>query len=182
MNFHTPLVSVALLGLLFVNQAVAQPRDAASKARGNTYQFWVGQSAQTHARNGARSLYYYGQAPDVVTPAQAQHHVQEVRQGLATSQHALNELKRGNADNPEVLASIAKLEALHKKVLGHCGVVDEHLAKSDVDHAELCECCLDMHADLEAADAEMQRLMKALKIEKLPIPTREKPATDPARK
>lgn len=61
--------------------------------------------------------------------------------------------------------------------MGHCEMLDKELGKEKTDGATICDCCLDMHADLDAADAEMTKLMKALKIEKLDLPKKgDKPA------
>ncbi len=185
MKMLTQLSLAVLLGFTLVGNAVAQ-NDAGSKARGDIYNFWGSKSRQTHAQDHSRSLYYYGQtqqvvgqpqAQPVITPVQAQQHVVGVRENLAASQKGLGELKKSNADNKEALAAIAKIEAIHKKVMGHCEMLDKELGKEKTDGATICDCCLDMHADLDAADAEMTKLMKALKIEKLDLPKKsDKPA------
>ncbi len=185
MKMLTQLSLAVLVGFALVGNAVAQ-NDAGSKARGDVYNFWGSQSRQNHAQDHARSLYFYGQtqqvvgqpqAQPVITPVQAQKHVIGVRENLTASQKGLGELKKSNADNKEALAAIAKIEAIHKKVMGHCEMLDKELGKEKTDGATICDCCLDMDADLDAADAEMTKLMKALKIEKLDLPKKgDKPA------
>lgn len=185
MKMLTQLSLAVLVGLTLIGNAVAQ-NDAGSKARGDVYNFWGSKSRQNHAQDHARSLYFYGQtqqvvgqpqAKPVITPVQAQQHVIGVRENLAASQKGLGELKKSNAENKEALAAIAKIEAIHKKVMGHCEMLDKELGKEKTDGATICDCCLDMHADLDAADAEMTKLMKALKIEKLDLPKKgDKPA------
>ena len=169
------LTLVAILTLGLVASATAQkPRDAGSKARGDIYNFWVGERAQSHARDNARSLYYYGQTQEVVPSAQAQQHVAAVRQNMATSEKAVGELKKDNPDNKDALAAIAKIEGIHKKVLGHCEQLDKDLAKDNADGVKICACCVGMHAEWDAADVEMKNLMKALKIEApKPLPKHE---------
>ena len=101
-----------------------------------------------------------------------------VRQNLDTCQKAIGELKKTNPENKEALAAIEKIEVIHKKVLGHCDQMDKQLKDGKGDSTEISACCADMHTDLDAADAEMNKLMKALKIEKLEPPTKAaKPAT-----
>ncbi len=51
-------------------------------------------------------------------------------------------------------------------------MLDKELGKEKTDGSTICDCCLDMHANLDVSDAEMTRLMKALKIEKLDLPKR----------
>lgn len=177
------LTLAVVLGFGLVGNTLAQQaRDAGSKARGEVMQFWVGKSANSHARDNARSLYYYGQTQQVVPAAPAQQYVQDVRQNLATSQKALGELKKGNPDNKEAQAALAKIAEIHKKVLGHCDMLDKELGKSEAKSATICDCCVDLHADLDAADAEFTKLMKALKIEKLELPNRDSQPTAPAKK
>lgn len=164
------LTLAAILSLGLVASATAdKPRDAGSKARGEVYNFWVGDTAQRHAQDSARSLYYYGQTQEVVPAAQAQQHVTAVRENLATCQKSVGELKKENPDNQEALAAIAKIEEIHKKVLTQCDHLDKELAKESAEGAKICACCVGMHADLDKADTEMKTLMKALKI-KAPEP------------
>jgi hypothetical protein len=170
MNCSTlTLVTILSLGLVASAMAADKPRDAGSKARGDAYNFWVGERAQSHARDNARSLYYYGQTQEVVPTAQAQLHVTAVRENLATCQKTVGELKKENPDNKDALASIAKIEAIHKKVLTQCDHLDKELAKETAEGAKICACCVGMHDDLDQADVEMKNLMKALKI-KAPEP------------
>lgn len=163
---RSTLVLAAILSLGLVASAIAdKPRDAGSKARGEVYNFWVGDTAQRHASDNARSLYYYGQTQEVVPAAQAQQHVAAVRSNLAICQKAVGELKKENPDNKDALAAIAKIEGIHKNVLGHCDQLDKDLAKDTAEGVKICACCVNMHTELHAADAEMKSLMQALKIE-----------------
>ena len=168
-----------IVGLSLASLVLADaPRDAGSKARGEAYNFWVGRSANNHARDNSRSLYYYGQTQPSVSVPQAQEHVTAVRQNLNTCQKAIGELKKSNPENKEALAAIEKIEVIHKKVLGHCEQMDKQFKDGKGDGTVICACCADMHSDLDAADAEMDKLMKSLKIEKLEPPTKAaKPAT-----
>ncbi len=172
MNMKTcgQLTLAAILGLGLVASVIAEkPRDAGSKARGESYNFWVGETALSHARDNARSLYYYGQTQVAVPTAQAQEHVTAVRQNLVTCQKAIGELKKENPDNKDAQTAIAKIEGIHKKVLGHCDQLDKDLSKETAEGVKICACCVNMHTELHAADAEMKSLMKALKI-KAPEP------------
>jgi hypothetical protein len=55
-----------------------------------------------------------------------------------------------------------------KRHLDHVG--DKALAKGD--HAEMCACCADVVHEIEAANAEMSKLQKLLKIENPTLPKR----------
>jgi hypothetical protein len=159
-------LSVAVLSLAMM----CQPTFAQSgKASGDVYNFWKTQGWHQQAQSQARALYHYGQTPQP-TPAQAQEHATAARQAVVASQKSLAELKKSNPENKDAQAAIAKIEEIQKKVLGHCDMVDKSLAKGD--HAEMCACCADMHHDLEAANAELTKLQKALKIEPSALPKR----------
>ena len=166
---RSAVVSFITLGLLSFTMA-DQPRDAGSKARGEIYNFWVTRSGQSHAQDHARSIYYYGQTQQPLTAPQVQQHISGIRQSVASSQKGLTELKKGNPDNKEAQAAIAKIEAVHKKVLAHCDKLTSETAKEKPQSTVVCDCCADIHDDLDAASEEISKLQKALKIESLPAP------------
>ncbi len=139
---------------------------APGKATGN-YNFWDAQGWQQHAQTQARSLYYYSQTP-TPTPEKAKEHALAARTGVVSAQKSLAELKKGNPDNKEAQASITKLEAMHTKLVGHCDMVEKAIAKGE--HIELAACCANMFHDIEAANAEMAKLQKALKIPAAELP------------
>ncbi|MDZ4686608.1 MAG: hypothetical protein SH850_16175 [Planctomycetaceae bacterium] len=171
MKILSHMVLVGLVAFAFGSTAlVGQSAYAQSgKASGDVYNFWKTQGWQQQSQSQARSLYHYGQTAQP-TPAQAREHATSARQGVVAAQKSLGELKKSNPDNKEAQAAIAKIEEMQKKVLGHCDMVDKALAKGD--HAEMCACCADMVHDLEAADGELTKLQKALKIEKVELPKR----------
>jgi hypothetical protein len=172
MKTVSKLMTVLLIYVAIGTAGLAQdrPRDAGSKARGQAYKFWVSRSSNAHARDNARSIFHYGRIEQAVPAAPVQEHLTAVRDNVQKSQKAISELKKDNPENKEALASIARVDAIHKKVLEHCDRMDTQLADGEGDSEEVCACCVDMHRDLSAADAEMEKLMKALKIEKLELP------------
>ena len=179
MKTVSKLMCALICGLALVTTVAADhPRDAGSKARGEIYNFWVGESSQRHAQDHARSLHYYGQTQPIVTSAPAQQHVSAVRQNLESCQKAVGELKKSNPENKEVQASVTKIGQVHAKVLSQCDQLDKTLSKEKCEGMALCNCCVDMCAALDGADVEMGSLMKALTIEKLePLSKAAKPAT-----
>lgn len=172
MNFCTKKIAIAtLIGFSLLSTAMAnQARDAGSKARGEIYNFWGARSAQTHAQDQARSIYYYGQIQQPLSAPQIREHVTGIRQNLTSCQKNLSELKKGNPDNKEAQAAITKIEAIHKKVLAHADKLESEAGKEKSDSMVVCDCCADIHGELDAANAEMSKLQKALKIESLPAP------------
>lgn len=159
------LCVAAIMTAVFGQSALAQ---GDAKMKGN-YNFWNAMGWQQHAQNQARSLYYYGQTQQP-TPAQAAEHANAARAGVKTAQKSLAELKKENPDNKEAQAAIAKVEEIQKKVLGHCDMCDK--ARDKGDNVEMCSCCADIVNDLEAANAEMSKLQKVLKIANPELPKR----------
>jgi hypothetical protein len=176
MKIFSQMVLVGLVAFAFGSTAlVGQSAYAQSgKASGDVYNFWKTQGWQQNAQNQARALYHYGQIPQPISAPQAKEHATAVRESVVASQKSLGELKKSNPDNKEALAAIAKIGEIHAKVLGHCDMLDKSLGKSDT--ADMCDHCADIHHDLAGAEAEMTKLMKALKIEKADLPRKDAPA------
>ncbi|MBL8819704.1 MAG: hypothetical protein JNL58_27005 [Planctomyces sp.] len=181
MKTVSKLMSMLMICVAIGTAGLAQdrPRDSGSKARGQAFKFWVSRSANAHARDNARSIFHYGRIQQAVPAVPVQEHLTAVRDNVQKSQKAISDLKKDNPENKEALASIARVDALHKKVLEHCDRLDAQVADGEGDSEEVCACCVDMHRDLSAADAEMEKLMKALKIEKLEVPGHEGSSASP---
>jgi len=152
--------SAAILGFVILAQSAFGQADM--KAKGNSYNFWQAMGWQQQAQSQTRSLYYYGQTQQP-TPAQAKEHATAARTAVEKSHGSLAQLKKDNPDNKEAQEAIAKIEAIQKKILGHCDMMDKALSKADF--VEMCSCCADIHDQVEAANTEMAKLQKALKIE-----------------
>jgi len=154
------LFCVAAMSLATLTQPVLA--QGVQKPKGGSYNFWEAMGWQQHAQNQARSLYHYGQTQQP-TPAQAKEHATAARQAIEKSQTHLSQLKKDNPDNKEAQEAIATIEKIQKKILGHCDMMDKALAKADF--VEMCSCCADIHEEVDAANAAMAKLQKALKIE-----------------
>ncbi len=163
------MLAIGAMTLAMVGQSGLAQDGAAAKAKGTAYNFWQSMGWQQQAHSQARALYYYGQTAQP-TPAQAREHATAARQGAEKAQQGLAQLKKDHSDNKDVQAAIAKIEEIQKKVLGHCDMLDKALAKGD--HVEMCACCADVVHEIEAANAEMSKLQKLLKIENPSLPKR----------
>ena len=62
------------------------------------------------------------------------------------------------------------IEKHHARANEVCSMAAEQCEKEHGDHVMVCDCCADMWHELDAAQAETQKLFKMLKIDKLPIP------------
>lgn len=156
------LCSIVCLTALAVTSAggAAFAQGAGAKMQGN-YNFWQAQGWQQHAQSQARSLYFYGQTA-APTAEQAKEHATAARAAVGSAQKHLAELKKANPDNKDAQAAIAKIEAINKKVLGHCDMCDKAIGKGD--YKECGTCCTNIVHDLHEANAEMKKLQKALEI------------------
>lgn len=167
------VLGIASMAFAMMGPSASAQATGGAKARGDVYNFWQMQGWQQQTHSQARALYYYGQTAQP-TPAQAKEHATAARQGVVNAQKSLAELKKSNPDNKEASAAITKIEEIQKKVLGHCDMMDKALDKAD--HVEMCSCCADIVNEVDAANVEMTKLMKALKIEKTDLPKRDAPA------
>ncbi|MFO1041684.1 MAG: hypothetical protein U0941_07860 [Planctomycetaceae bacterium] len=153
------VVCMATLVVASVESSVFA-QGAGAKMQGN-YNFWQAQGWQQQAQHQSRALYYYGQTENP-TAEQAKEHAKAARSAVASSQKHLAELKKANPDNKEAQAAITKVESINKKVLGHCDMCDQAIAKGD--YKECGACCAEIVHDLHDADAAMKTLQKALDI------------------
>lgn len=178
-TFLQSAVALTVAMSLSIAVIAAPQRDAGSKARGDIYNFWGARSSHQHAHEQAQGLYHYSRTQDIVPAAPAQEHIAGVRTNLGSSRKALGELKKTNPDNKEALAAIAKIEEIHKKVLAQCEDVEKQLKTDQAESGAVSACCVEMHTELEAASAEMNKLQKALKIRSLDVPAKDVNASVP---
>ena len=120
-------------------------------------------------------LYQYAQPQSPVTKQEAKELVTGIKKDLAEADKALEKLKADHAKEPEVVKLITLIEKHHARAHEVCGMAEEHCLKEHGDHVAIADCCTDMWTELDAAQVETKKLLKMLKIEKLPAP---KKATD----
>ena len=115
-------------------------------------------------------LYQYAQPQSPVTKQEAKELVTGIKKDLTAADKALAKLKAEHAKEPEVVKLITVIEKHHAKAHEVCGMAEEHCLKEHGDHVAIADCCSDMWAEIDAAQVETNKLLKMLKIEKLPIP------------
>jgi hypothetical protein len=129
------------------------------------------QSYQQHAQNRAQALYHHYQQPQPqISRQEAKEIVGGIRQDLTASDKALAKLKSAHAKEPDVVKQIELIEKHHARAHEVCGMAEAECTKEHGDHGVCAECCSQMWHELDAAKAEMDKLAKMLKIEKLPPP------------
>lgn len=180
-----PLNLFCLCALSFVlssSIASAQLRDAGSKIRGDALSGHELQSAQRHAQERSQTLYYYSQSKEPLPKQEAKELVGGIKKDLTASDKALAKLKAEHAKEPDVLKQIALIEKHQARAHEVCGMAEEQCAKEHGDHVAICDCCTDMWNELDAAQVETQKLLKMLKIEKLPVPKKSTDTKSDAKK
>lgn len=157
-----------------ISETFAQ-NEAGAKIRGDAWNGGRVQTYQQHAQDRSQMLYQYAQPQSPVSKQEAKELVTGIKKDLTEADKALAKLKADHAKEPEVVKQIALIEKHHAKAHEVCGMAEEHCLKEHGDHVAIADCCTDMWTEIDAAQVETKKLLKMLKIDKLPIP---KKATD----
>jgi hypothetical protein len=164
------LSSLLNLCLALMSQVAFAQADAGAKLRGDAWNGGRVQTYQRHAQDRAQMLYQYAQPQSPVTKHEAKEVVGGIKKDLAEADKALAKLKADHAKEPEVVKQITLIEKHHAKAHEVCGMAEEHCLKEHGDHVAIANCCTDMWHEIDAAQVETNKLLKMLKIEKLPVP------------
>ena len=169
------LSGMLALCLASMSQVAFAQNDAGAKIRGDAWNGGRVQTYQRHAQDQSQMLYQYAQPQSPVSKQEAKELVTGIRKNLTEADKALATLKKDHAKEPEIVKQIALIEKHHAKAHEVCGMAEEHCLKEHGDLVAIADCCADMWHEIDHAQVETQKLLKMLKIEKLPIP---KKATD----
>jgi hypothetical protein len=165
--FHLLLTSTMLA-------ALAQPTgfgSAGHKITGDTY--WRGVTQQRHAYDYARVLNQAGRQTPTVAKATVQANAQAVRQNSEAALKEFAKIKAAMPDDKAVQMHVDSIQKHHAKVLAMCNMLDEECKKGDAGGVMVCECCVTMAKELDAASKDAEKLREALKIEPLVDPLKE---------
>ncbi len=168
-------LAVMLTGLVLSSTSAFAQNEAGAKIRGDAWNGGRVQTYQQHAQDRSQMLYQYAQPQAPVTKQEAKELVTGIKKDLTEADKALAKLKADHAKEPEVVKQIALIEKHHAKAHEVCGMAEEHCLKEHGDHVAIADCCTDMWTEIDAAQVETKKLLKMLKIDKLPVP---KKATD----
>ena len=163
-------LAVMLTGLALSSTEALAQNDAGAKIRGDAWNGGRVQTYQRHAQDQSQMLYQYAQPQAPVSKQEAKELVTGIRKNLTEADKALAALKKDHAKEPEVVKQIALIEKHHAKAHEVCGMAEEHCLKEHGDHVAIADCCADMWHEIDHAQVETQKLLKMLKIEKLPVP------------
>lgn len=151
---------------------MAQTFRADGKITGDAFRGREAEIYQRHARDYSNMLYYSGRSEMPLAPQVAKQHVAGIRKNVEAANKALDSLKASNAAKPAVAKTIEKIKERHTKVIAKCDELDAHIAKADKDTTSMCDCCADVTDELDAAAKETEALLKELKLNELPKPTK----------
>lgn len=168
------LVLPALLVVLVAADALAQ-REPASRAA-PSYGRHRAEMRQRSARDNARLLHQYTRpratprvstpsTPLIVVPPQViREHVGEIREGTIIASEVYADLAQDETvkANAEAMKHLEEIQRLHQEILGLCGQLDQDAAGGEGQPAHVGKCCGDMHALLEKALTEHEKLYEAL--------------------
>lgn len=162
------ILSVCLVTLIFTSVSNAQP-DAGAKIRGDAWNGGQARTYQSHARDYGRFLYYQTKSDEGCTPEQAKQYVGAIRQNVQSANKALDKVQAAHAKDETVKKSVEAIKKMHDNVLTSCDTIDSETKKDgDAKAVAICDCCVDIAGDLDKAGAETDKLLKHLKIDKLP--------------
>jgi hypothetical protein len=166
------ILSVAALMAVLAGQSAFAQDGASAKFKGNVTNFWEAQGWQRHAQDYSRTMYYSQQIQPAAPPAVVEKQAATVKEDLAKSDEALKALKAAHSKDPEAVKLVDSILKHHANAAVHCNMVQECCKKAE-GPGKIADCCVDIHDELEAAKADMEKLKKHLKIVELPVPKKQ---------
>ncbi len=155
--------------LLSESTFAAEPvRDAGSKLRGEAFSGQQLRTYQNHARDHSRLLYYSGQTADGLQAAEAQRQVTAIQNNVKLADQAVDKIQAAHASNESVKQSVEKIKQRHAQVAKHCDMLESECRQASLNGAKICDCCLDIEQELDAAAKETGALLKQIEADKLP--------------
>ena len=162
---------IAMVVLFIASSLVVAQGPAGRKVTGEAYR--QGWTKQRHAYDYARVLNHSGRQSPTVAKATVQENVQSIRQNSQAAMKEFAKVKAAEPDNKPALALVDSIEKRHAKVLEMCSMLDEECKKGDAGGVMVCQCCVTMAKELDAANKDAEKLREALKIEPLSDPLKE---------
>jgi len=158
------LVTLALANSLFASTAFAQ-RSAASKLTGEAYSVHAQSMHQRHAADRANLLYRYSTAPNPVPKAVVQEQMAGVRKDLTAAKTELAKSKQAHSSDMEIRQLLTSIEKHYAQCEEHCKTMDDDSKMADMQMVHTC--CGKMCEEMQAAEADLEKVMKKLGIKKL---------------
>jgi len=135
---------------------------------GNYYQPYAARAHQQNAINQSQVLQYYSQAHQAIPVETAQTLVVEIKHHVTVVQAELDKAAQEAKGVPEEMKLISEIQTHQANALKECGMLESECAKHPGGSVEMPECCSRMHAELNAASAAHDKLLKYLKAPVVP--------------
>ncbi len=170
------VLALVLGAVLIAKPALAQPKYLLPKTDPRKYGGYSPHASSMygrHARDHARTLYHYGRRWQSVPKERIEEHVAGVRSNLDAANKEMATLKAAKPDDKDVQTQVATIEGHFAKCDEMCKMMQETAASDKPDMDKMCDCCATMCRELDAANAQHDKLMKKLGIEALEDPKSE---------
>ena len=168
----TTIVSLSIMTLLITSAGFAQAPwlKADHKMNGNRVR-----SNERHARSQAQTLYHTTQTPRPAPAApvpkdDVRELIAAIRKDLQASNKALAKLEAEFGKVKEAVALFESIKKHNAKVAADCDLCEKACEKPEIDNEAVAENAADIYYELEDAEADTEKLLKALKIEDLEAP------------
>lgn len=165
------LIGLAIAGpLLLALRAIAAQELSARADRKITGNLYLPHSASAYQRSAmehARVLNYYGRNYKAVPKEVTQQHLSEIKRNIDASKKELAKLKPEATKDKKLQKPLAAIEAHLAKCDEHCAMLTDESRKGDGSDSEvICDCCLKIESELEAAESENTKLKEQLGVGK----------------
>lgn len=168
----TMIAALVALSLPGVAMAQRQPgwNDAGWKisgnsSRGHSGSYYSGRSQQSYARHQGEILYSYGKANASVPKQIVQQHTDAIKASSQAAIKDFDKLKAAAAEHPSVVKQIEAIQDHHKQVLALCDMLAAEAKNAEGDSVKICECCVNIVKELDAAEKKAEALKEPLKID-----------------
>jgi hypothetical protein len=156
--------------LLFVHRALVAQGLSERADRKITGQYYLPHSASAYQRAAmehARALNYYGQNYKSVPKEVTQQHLSEIKRNVDAGKKELAKLKPEAAKDKKLQKPLAAMEAHLAKCDEYCRMLTDEAGKRDgSDSKAICDCCEKIESELQAAEAENDKVKELLGVEK----------------
>ena len=138
---------------------------------GNHYQPYAARAYQWNAINQGRVVQYYSQSKEAIPAETAKMLAGEIKHHITMAQAELDKAAQEAKDDPEALKLVSEIQTHQANALKECGMLEAECVKHQGGSVQMADCCTKMLAELTAADASHDKLLKHLKAP-IPAPTK----------
>ena len=156
---------IAIFALVLGATLAFAQRDATSKITGEAYRVHAQSLYQNHAADHANLVYSYSKASAPVPKAAIQDHITAVQKNLDAAKAQLAQSKKTYKDDTTVQQLLASIEKHYAQCTDQCKSMSGDAALSDMKMVN--SCCGMKCEEMQAAQADMDKLTQHLGIKKL---------------